>query len=192
MSIWLTCAALELLRSFIDHKKVFVLALNGSGVGGGAAWFQGIADIVLAAEGAYLQVPFSALGLVPENGSAISLSQSMGVHRANDFLMFGRKVTVEEMEQWGLVNRIFPKEGFHQSVVDFLNEQLQVNDGKSMIEMKRLQNVGKRDERMIAVYNAMDALAERFVEDAPKKRFEEKRKLLEGEPSTLLWVSCSC
>lgn len=167
------------MRSIIDHKKVFVLALNGPGVGGGAAWFEGVADIVLAAQGAYLQVPFNALGLVPENGSAISFAQHMGVHRANDFLMFGRKMTVEELEQWGLVNRIFPKEGFHQSVVKFLNDQLAVNDGKSMMETKRLQNTPKRDERMIVVYNAVDALAERFVEDAPLKRFEAKRKELE-------------
>ncbi|OCK89382.1 peroxisomal d3,d2-enoyl-CoA isomerase-like protein [Cenococcum geophilum 1.58] len=171
----------ELLRSLIDHRKVVVLALNGPGVGGGAAWFQGIADIFLAASGAYLQAPFSALGLVPENGSAISLAQSMGVHRANDFLMFGRKVTVEELERWGLVNRIFPKDGFHEAVLGFLREQLEVNDGKSMMEMKRLQNAPRRDQRMIAVVNAMDALAERFVEDAPVKRFEEKRALLESK-----------
>lgn len=124
-------------------------------------------------------MPFSALGLVPENGSAISLAQSMGVHRANDFLMFGRKVTVEELERWGLVNRIFPKEGFQEAVLGFLREQLEVNDGKSMMEMKRLQNAPRRDQRMIAVVNAMDALAERFVEDAPVKRFQEKRALLE-------------
>jgi hypothetical protein len=29
---------IELLRSMIDHKKVLVLAMNGPGVGGGAAW----------------------------------------------------------------------------------------------------------------------------------------------------------
>jgi peroxisomal 3,2-trans-enoyl-CoA isomerase len=172
--------ALEMMRSLIDHKKVLVLALNGPGVGGGAAWFEGIADIVLAAEGAWLQVPFSALGLVPENGSALSFAQSMGIHRANDFLMFGRKLTVEELENWGLVNRIFPKEGFHASVVGFLEEQLSINDGKSMIETKRLQNAGLRDGRIVAVYNSLDALAERFVEDAPKKRFEAKKKELEG------------
>jgi peroxisomal 3,2-trans-enoyl-CoA isomerase len=169
-----------MMRSLVEHKKVFVLALNGPGVGGGAAWFQGIADIVLAAEGAWLQVPFSALGLVPENGSALSFAQSMGIHRANDFLMFGRKLTVEELENWGLVNRIFPKDNFHASVVSFLEEQLSINDGKSMIETKRLQNASLRDGRMIAVYNSLDALAERFVEDAPKKRFEAKKKELEG------------
>ena len=132
-------------------------------------------------------MPFSALGLVPENGSAISLAQSMGVHRANDFLMFGRKVTVEELERWGLVNRIFPKEGFQEAVLGFLREQLEVNDGKSMMEMKRLQNAPRRDQRMIAVVNAVDALAERFVEDAPVKRFEEKRALLECNLSLILF-----
>ena len=170
-----------MLRSIIEHKKVFVLALNGPGVGGGAAWFEGVADIVLAAEGAYLQVPFNALGLVPENGSAIAFTQSMGVHRSNDFLMFGRKLTVEELEKWGMVNRIFPKEGFQESVLGFLNEQLRVNDGESMMETKRLQNAPLRDARILAVYNAVDALAERFVVDAPRKRFQQKRAELEGK-----------
>ncbi|KAF2840684.1 peroxisomal d3,d2-enoyl-CoA isomeras-like protein [Patellaria atrata CBS 101060] len=173
--------ATELLRSIIDHKKVFVLALNGPGVGGGAAWFQGFADIVLAAEGTWLQVPFSALGLVPENGSAVAFAQHMGIHRANDFLMFGRKLTAQELEQWGMVNRIFPNEGFHQRVVSFLEEQLAVNDGKSMMETKKLQNASLRDGRIVAVVNAVDALAERFVADAPLQRFAEKKKELEAK-----------
>ncbi len=154
----------------IDHKKVLVLALNGPAVGGGAAWFEGVADIVLAAEGAYLQVPFSALGLVPEFGSATAFSQSMGVHRANDMLMFGRKMSVEELEKWGMVNRILPKEDFHHKVVEFLEQQLDVNDGKSMMEAKRLQNLPLRRDRLLAVYDAVDALAERITEDAQKKR----------------------
>ncbi|KIX04180.1 uncharacterized protein Z518_07734 [Rhinocladiella mackenziei CBS 650.93] len=180
---------IEILRSLIDHKKVYVLALNGPAVGGGAAWFEGVADIVLAAQDAYLQVPFSALGLVPEFGSATSLTHSMGVHRANDFLMFGRKLTVEELEKWGMINRIFPKEGFHDKVVAFLEEQLAENDGKSMMEAKRLQNLPLRRERMLAVYDAAEALAERIVEDAPTQRFKEKNALLNGkyfQPSVVM------
>ena len=34
---------------------------------------------------------------------------------------------------------------------------------------------------MLAVYDASEALAERFVEDAPKQRFAAKNKLLLGE-----------
>lgn len=183
---------MEMLRSIIDHRKVFVLALNGPGVGGGAAWFTGVADIVLASTSTYLQVPFSALGLVPENGSAISFAQSMGVHRANEFLMFGRQLNVKELEEWGIVNRVFAADGFQQSVRGYLEEQLAVNDGKSMMESKRLMNAPLRDGRLIAVYNSIDALAERFVEGAPVKRFEEKKKLLEGELKAFLflfWIS---
>ncbi|KAK5443513.1 hypothetical protein LTS15_010658 [Exophiala xenobiotica] len=176
-------SAIELLRSMIDHKKVLVLALNGPAVGGGAAWFPGVADIVLAAEGAYLQVPFSALGLVPEFGSATSFAHSMGVHRTNDMLMFGRKMSVEELENWGMINRILPgpPQRFHEKVVEFLEEQLHVNDGKSMMEAKRLQNLPLRRDRLLAVYDALDALAERITEDAQKKRFVEKSQLLHSK-----------
>jgi peroxisomal 3,2-trans-enoyl-CoA isomerase len=172
---------MELLRSIIDHKKVFVLALNGPAVGAGAAWFPGVADIVLASSSTYLQVPFSALGLVPENGSAITFAQSMGVHRANEFLMFGKKLNAQELENYGVVNKIFEKESFQESVRGYLEELLRVNDGKSMMETKRLQNAPLRDGRIVAVFNSIDALAERFVDGAPVKRFELKKAELEGE-----------
>ena len=165
----------------IDHRKVLVLSLNGPGVGGSAAWFTGVVDVVLAAEGGYLQVPFSALGLVPELGSATNLTQSMGVHRANDFSMFGRKCSVEELYDWAVVNRLFPKEDYHDKVLTFLEHQLRVNDGKSLMERKRLQNLPLRRDRTLAVYDAVDALAERFVEDAPKKRFEAQKAMLAGK-----------
>lgn len=127
----------------------------------------------------------SALGLVPENGSAVNFSQSIGVHRANEFLMFGQRLTAEELENWGLVNKIFPTKGFHNSVKVYLQKQLQINDGKSMMEMKRLQNAPLRDIRILAVHDSMDSLAERFIEGAPLERFALKKAELEGEsPST--------
>jgi Delta3-Delta2-enoyl-CoA isomerase len=170
-------------RSIIDHRKIFVVALNGPAVGGGAAWFTGSSDILLASSSTYLQINFSSLGLVPEFGSAINFAQSMGVHRANEVLMFGRKLSAEELQQYGIVNHIFPVEGFQESVKKFLQEQLKLNDGESMIEVKRLQNAPLRDSRLVAVVNAMDALAERFVEGVPVARFAEKKKLLEGMSS---------
>jgi peroxisomal 3,2-trans-enoyl-CoA isomerase len=165
----------------IDHRKVFVLALNGPAIGGGAVWFQGVADIILASKTAYLQAPFSELGLVPENGSATTFAQSMGVHRANDFLMFGRKCSADELEAWGMVNRVFPSEGFHEQVLQFLSEQVEKNDGKSMMEAKRLQNQHLRNDRLLAVFDAAHALGERAVDGAPARRFAEKAKRMEGE-----------
>lgn len=162
----------------INHEKVLVLAMNGPAVGGGAAWFQGVADIVLVSTTTWLQCPFSALALVPEFGSAISFPQSIGVHLANEILMFGRKATAEELVRWGMVNRVLRHENFHTQVITFLEEQLQVNDGKSMIEAKRLTTAPLRNGRILALYDATDAVAERFVEDAPTVRFAMKSELL--------------
>ncbi|APA15167.1 hypothetical protein SS1G_08771 [Sclerotinia sclerotiorum 1980 UF-70] len=173
--------ALELMRSIIDHTKVFILAMNGPAVGAGAAWFPGVADIVIASTSTYLEIPFSALGLVPECGSAISLTQSMGVHRANEFLMFGRKLNADEILSFGIANRIFEKEGFGEKVTEYLEGLLDINDGKSMMEAKRLQNLPLRDSRILAVYNSIDALAERFVDGAPNARFQAKRKEMEAK-----------
>lgn len=170
---------LEMIRAAIDHKKVLVLALNGPGVGGGAAWFQGIADLVYAAEGAWLEVPFNALGLVPENGSTVTYSQSIGVHRANEFLMFGARTSVEDLEKWGMVNRIYPKDGFHEKVLTFLEEMIEKNDGKAMMETKRLMNLPLREGRINALYNSWDALAERSVDGASAERFAKKKRELE-------------
>jgi peroxisomal 3,2-trans-enoyl-CoA isomerase len=170
----------------IDHKKVVVLAMNGPGVGAGAAWFQGSSDLFYAAEGTWLQVTFSQLGLIPENGSAINWAQHMGVHRANDWLMFGGKATVEELKEMGLVNKIFPKENFHAEVHGYLKEMLRERDGKSMMEMKRLQNKGTRDARILALFEAWNGLSERFVEGEPQKRMGAKMQELAGECDILL------
>lgn len=172
---------MELMRSMITHKKVLVVALNGPAVGAGSAWFAGVADILLAANSTYLQTPFSKLGLVPEFGSALQFTSSLGVHRSNEFFIFGRKLLAEELAQAGMINQIFPTEGFHDHVEKFLEEQLSVNDGKSMMEAKRLQNAPLRDQRLLALYDATDALAERFVDDAPKKRFQQQMEMLRGE-----------
>jgi peroxisomal 3,2-trans-enoyl-CoA isomerase len=128
-----------------------------------------------------MQCPFSALALVPENGSALSFAQHIGIHRANDFLMFGRQLTAQELYDAGMYNRIFESKGddFQTEVVKFLQGQLEINDGKSMMEMKRLQNTSIRDQRMVAVVNAVDALAERFVDGAPMRRFADKKALME-------------
>lgn len=48
----------------LDLKKILVIALNGGAVGVACAWL-GYADILLAAKSAYMQAPFSALGLIP-------------------------------------------------------------------------------------------------------------------------------
>ncbi|KAL4902290.1 hypothetical protein BDW74DRAFT_186866 [Aspergillus multicolor] len=170
---------MELFRLLIHHAKILILALNGPAAGGGAAWFTGVADIVLAAAGSYIQIPFSSLGLVPEFGAVQTLRESMGVHRANEVLMFGRRCTVEELEKWGVVNVVLSKEGFEGQVLGYLRRQLDVNDPGSMLESKRLMSEPLRKDRVAAMVEAADALAERFVSGVPFERFRRRNEELE-------------
>lgn len=176
----------------IEHKKVLVLAMNGPGVGAGAAWFQGSSDIFYMADDAWLQVVFSELGLIPESGSAINWANSIGVHRANDWLMFGGKASAQELLQMGMVNKLFPKEGFHDSVHGYLKEMLSARSGKSMMEMKRLQNKSVRDQRILALFEAWQALAERFVDGEPSVRMKAKMEELAGESVLRLRLDGDC
>lgn len=144
------------------------------------AWFQGVTDNVLASTTTWLHCSFSALALVPEFGSAATCPQSIGLHPAYDILMFERKVGVEGLLQWGKVNRVFEHDGVHDKVMCYLQEQLEINDGKSMMEQKRLMNSPLRSRRLLALHEAADAVSERFVEDAPAKRFAGKSRLLNG------------
>jgi peroxisomal 3,2-trans-enoyl-CoA isomerase len=171
----------ELARSMIDHKKVLVLAMNGPGVGAGATWFQGSSDLFFAAEGSWLHVTFSQLGLIPENGTAYNWSNHIGTHRANEILMLGERVGAEELLKVGMVNKVFPAQGFHDAVQAHLSNLLKDRSGKSMIEMKRLANAPLREKRLVAVFDAWNALAERFVDGEPARRMGAKAKELEGE-----------
>lgn len=165
----------------IDHRKVLVLAMNGPGVGAGASWFQGTSDLFFAAKDTWLQVTFSQLGLIPEMGSAVNWAHHIGPHRANDWLMLGGKATVDELHAQGLVNKIFPKEDFHAQVQAHLKELLNDRSGASMMEAKRLQNRATRDARILALFEAVNALAERFVNGEPARRMAAKAQELVGK-----------
>lgn len=71
--------------------------------------------------------------------------------------------------------------GILGGVMRWLEEQLQFNDGRSMMEAKRLMNWPLREGRMMAIHDATDALAERFVDGAPLQRMAAKRAQLQGE-----------
>jgi peroxisomal 3,2-trans-enoyl-CoA isomerase len=105
----------------------------------------------------------------------------MGVHRANEFVMFGKKIEARDLKSCGLVNQVFEQEHFEEKVMQYLEHMLKINDGGSMMEAKRLQNMPLRDSRMLAVYNSIDALAERFVHGAPIAIFAARKRDMEGK-----------
>ena len=87
-------------------------------------------------------------------------------------------MTSDDLHDLGFVNRVYPDATFQQDVAKYLQEQLDTNDYTSMLEAKRLINAPLREERILANYRATDALANRFVDNIPAKRFLKKAEEL--------------
>ena len=96
---------MDVLRTLATFAKPLVAAVHGPTVGIGVTMLLHC-DLVLAARGTQLTMPFVALGLVPEAGSSLLLPQLVGQQRAAELLLLGQPLDAEGAERLGLVNRV--------------------------------------------------------------------------------------
>ena len=85
--------------------KPVVAAVNGPAVGIGLSLALA-ADLVIAAESAYLLLAFVNVGLVPDGGSSVFVPARIGFARATEMAMLGERVPAAQALEWGLVNRV--------------------------------------------------------------------------------------
>lgn len=88
-------------------EKPVVAAVNGAAAGAGAS-LAFACDIRIAAESASFIEAFVHVGLVPDSGSTFFLPRLVGVSKALEIAITGRKVRADEALQIGLVNRLVP------------------------------------------------------------------------------------
>ncbi|CAH0055521.1 unnamed protein product [Clonostachys solani] len=91
-------------------KKPVIAAVNGLAMGGGCEFVVNC-DIVLAAEDATFGLPEVKRGVAAIGGALPRLIRNIGLQRASEFALTGRTATAAEMESWGIVNRIVPRNG---------------------------------------------------------------------------------
>ena len=77
-------------------------------------------DIRIASPEAYFIASFINIGLSGgELGSSFLLPRLVGLSRASDILYTGRKVTAEEAEKIGLVNKVVPREDLLEGALSY-------------------------------------------------------------------------
>ncbi|VUC31579.1 unnamed protein product [Clonostachys rosea] len=91
-------------------KKPIIAAVNGLAMGGGCEFVVNC-DIVLATEEATFGLPEVKRGVAAIGGALPRLIRNIGLQRASEFALTGRTATAAEMESWGIVNKIVPKDG---------------------------------------------------------------------------------
>lgn len=88
--------------------KPIIAALNGTTAGAGAV-IALASDLRIASEKASFRFLFTNVGLTgADMGAAYLLPRIVGMGRATEILFFGDKITAEQAERIGLVNKIVP------------------------------------------------------------------------------------
>ncbi len=88
-----------------DLSKPVVAALNGFALGGGLELALAC-DFRVAAEHAELGSPEVTLGLIPGWGGTQRLVRTIGLPRAKELVMLGKRLKAEEALEIGLVNKV--------------------------------------------------------------------------------------
>ncbi|KAF3026551.1 hypothetical protein E8E14_013936 [Neopestalotiopsis sp. 37M] len=102
-------------------KKPVIAAVNGLAMGGGCEFIVNC-DLVVAAEDAYFGLPEVKRGLAPIGGALPRLIRTIGLQRASEFALTGRKASAQELLTWGLVNKVVPKDQVVDEAVKYAVE----------------------------------------------------------------------
>ena len=163
----------ELLHSF---KIPSIAIVDGAALGGGCE-LAIYCDIVIASERGKFGQPEIKVGVFPPIAAAM-FPRLVGRNRTLELLMSGETISATEAERIGLINRVFPVEGFEQHVDAFLSKF--IAQSKVILEMtKRAVDTGLYRPCMEAISRAEVLYMNEMMktEDAGEglKAFLEKR-----------------
>lgn len=109
----------ETLNKLESTPKLFIAAIDGHCVGGGLEIAMAT-DLRLVSDGVWrIGLPEVTLGVLPGTGGTQRLPRIVGKNRAIDLMVTGRMLSPKEALDWGLVNRVFPREDFWEQTMAF-------------------------------------------------------------------------
>ena len=93
------------LNNIVEMEKPVITAINGFAAGVGLSYAMA-ADLSIMGESAFLLLPFSTIGLVPDGGSTWLMANAMGYKRAYEMAIENERVPAQRCMELGLINRI--------------------------------------------------------------------------------------
>jgi enoyl-CoA hydratase len=109
--VWRSAAQLFLWPVFKlwEFPKPVIAQVHGYAIGGGTTWAL-LPEITIASEDAWFQMPLVPGFGLPGAETAFEPWVFMNYKRAAEYLYTARKLTAEEALDYGLVNRVVPRE----------------------------------------------------------------------------------
>jgi enoyl-CoA hydratase len=108
----------SLFEVMIDTRKPTIAIVNGPAMAGGFEFVLSC-DMRVVADTAFFAVPEAKRGRGAHFAS-VMLPQTVPPGIAMEWLYTGRRISVEEMERWGLVNRVVPSAELMDGAMAFL------------------------------------------------------------------------
>lgn len=99
----------DVILTMVDLPVPIVAAVHGL-VTGGSLGLVLAADIVLVAPDASFTPYYSLVGFSPDGGWTAWLPDIIGVRRTTEILMTNGTITAEQAVDWGLANRLVPRD----------------------------------------------------------------------------------
>ncbi|KAK2534130.1 Eci2 [Columba guinea] len=169
----------EFVSHFIDFPKPLIAVVNGPAVGI-CVTLLGLCDIVYASDRATFHCPFSQLGQSPEGCSSYLFPKIMGLAKANEVLLFNKKLTAADACVQGLVTEVFPDRTFQKEVWARLEAYASLPKNSLTLSKQLIRSIEK--EKLHAVSSKeCEVLKERWLSDecinAVVTFFQKKSKL---------------
>jgi cyclohexa-1,5-dienecarbonyl-CoA hydratase len=112
----------RMFRNMVEIDVPSVALVNGVALGGGCELIS-FCDMVVASERSRFGQPEIAVGVFPPVAAAW-FPKIIGLKKTYELLLSGKIISAKEAEAIGLVNAVFPTEGFAEGAAKFLGELL--------------------------------------------------------------------
>ena len=99
--------SVQFMKAISQARKPVIASVSGMAIGIGTTMLLHC-DLVYASSDAFLQLPFTRLGLCPEAGSSFLTPALMGHQRASELLLLGERFSASTARDYGLVNAVLP------------------------------------------------------------------------------------
>lgn len=110
-----------LIRRIRRMEKPVIGGINGVAAGAGASLALAC-DLRIASEHASFIQSFVNVGLVPDSGSSFFLPRLAGMARALELTFTGRRLSAQEAERIGVVNRVVPHEELMDATMELARQ----------------------------------------------------------------------
>lgn len=138
------------VQGLLNLQAPVIAAVHGFAAGGGGFGLVCASDIVIAAESAMFMSGATRVGMAPDAGSTVTLTQIVGLRKAMEIFLTNPTLTAAEALEIGLVTRVVPDDALRDEALG-LARTLAAGPAQAQAATKRLvwSGLGARVEAQL-------------------------------------------